>query len=109
MSLHDMRRPTYRMVCAGALAWMTAGALDGDRRWAESRFGELEAFILDFLMGGPRAGERVRGSGSRSEGWGCLNDPDRAAPLPGSRCTAQARSLCAAAPAVARHGQRCHW
>ena len=39
---------------------MTAGAMDGDRRWAESRFGDLEAFILDFLMGGSRAGERVR-------------------------------------------------
>ena len=39
---------------------MTAGELDGDQRWAQSRFGELEAFILDFLMGGSRAGERVR-------------------------------------------------
>ena len=39
---------------------MTAGAMDGDRRWAESRFGDLEAFILVFLMGGSRAGERVR-------------------------------------------------
>ena len=37
-----------------------AGALATDDRWTESRFGELEAFILEFLMGGARAGERVR-------------------------------------------------
>ena len=37
-----------------------AAALAGDRRWGASRFGALEAFILDYLMGGARAGERVR-------------------------------------------------
>ena len=55
---------------SGTREWMTAGAMDGDRRWAESRFGDLEAFILDFLMGGSRAGERVRKPSGQPAGHG---------------------------------------
>lgn len=35
-------------------------ALQGDPKWESSRFGELEKFILEYLVGGASAGERVR-------------------------------------------------
>ena len=35
-------------------------ALEGDSKWKASRFGPLEQFILDFLIGGASAGESVR-------------------------------------------------
>ena len=35
-------------------------ALEGDPKWESSRFGELEKFILDYLVGGSSAGESVR-------------------------------------------------
>ena len=35
-------------------------ALSGHAKWEASRFGTLETFILDFLVGGNSAGESVR-------------------------------------------------
>lgn len=35
-------------------------ALGRSRHWAESRFGELERFMVDFLVGGAAAGESLR-------------------------------------------------
>ena len=35
-------------------------ALSGHAKWEASRFGTLESFILDFLVGGSSAGESVR-------------------------------------------------
>ena len=35
-------------------------ALEGNSQWQSSRFGPLENYILDFLIGGASAGESVR-------------------------------------------------
>ena len=35
-------------------------SLAGDQNWQRSRFGELEAFMVDFLVGGASAGESLR-------------------------------------------------
>ncbi len=35
-------------------------ALGRSQHWAESRFGELELFMVDFLVGGAAAGESLR-------------------------------------------------
>lgn len=44
----------------GILSAADKEALRGDELWESSRFGELEKFILDFLVGGASAGESVR-------------------------------------------------
>lgn len=44
----------------GILSDADKAALQGDQLWESSRFGALEKFILDFLVGGASAGESVR-------------------------------------------------
>lgn len=44
----------------GILSDADKHALEGNPKWESSRFGILEKFILDFLVGGSSAGESVR-------------------------------------------------
>ena len=49
--------------CFGAGSILSSAdeeALSGNQAWEASRFGELERFILDFLVGGASAAESVR-------------------------------------------------
>jgi len=48
------------VVSGGILSGADKEALRGEPEWEGSRFGKLESFILEFLVGGSSAGESVR-------------------------------------------------
>jgi hypothetical protein len=48
------------VVAGGILSDVDKEALRGEPGWEGSRFGQLESFILEFLVGGASVGESVR-------------------------------------------------
>lgn len=51
---------SWLLVTGSILSSADEAALSGNPQWESSRFGELERFILNFLVGGTSAGESVR-------------------------------------------------